>query len=184
MELLTNQFFAFAATVVIGMAAGFCYDYYSVVREVLRLRRIGTWLGDIIFWLFITAGVFLLLLRGNWGELRLYVLIGLSLGALTYFRLLSGGVKRAMRLKFFLLQKSWELMVKALLFTWAVFIFPFRLAALGLSYPLNFLKKLSALVRKKIKNLWYNLAGRRLEQGAARIRSRLGRLAFWRKKEQ
>lgn len=183
MELLANQVFAFAATVVIGMAAGFCYDYYSVIREVLRLNKLGTWLGDMIFWLAITALVFAMLLWGNRGDVRLYVFIGLGLGALIYFRIFSSAVRRTMRFKFFLLQKTWELLVKALIFVWAVMVFPFRLLALIISYPLNFFKGLLAGAGRKLRAAVYNFVGKRLEQRAVRLKARLSGMAFWREKK-
>lgn len=183
MDLLVHQVEAFAATILIGMAAGFCYDYYRVVRGVFRLKKVGTFLGDIIFWLLTTALVFVLLLRGNWGEVRLYVFVGLSLGAFLYYRLFSVQFSRLVRLKFYLFQKTWELLVKLVLLIWTVILFPFRLLLLLLSYPLDFLEGLRRKAGRKGKAVLYNLVGRRVERSVARVKSKLAPLAFWKNKK-
>lgn len=184
METLVNQMCSFAATIVIGVAAGFCYDYYRVVRGVFRLKKAGTFLGDILFWLITTAVVFLMLLQGNWGEVRLYVFIGLGLGALIYFRFLSGAISRLVRFKFFLFQKTWELFVKSMLFLWMVILFPFRLLILVLSYPVDFLRGLFRKTGQKLRAVFYNFVGRKVERGIAGIKSKLARLLFWKKKKE
>jgi len=182
LEPLVSQVSAFTATIVIGVVAGFCYDYYRVVREIYRLKKAGAVLGDVIFWLVTTVVVFFLLLRGNWGELRLYVFIGLGLGVLLYFRFLSRGVSRLVRYKFFLVHKTWALLVKAALFLWMAVLFPFRLLILIISYPLNFLSGLAQKSRRKLGTIFHKLVGGRLEAGLRRVKSKLSRLAFWKKK--
>lgn len=184
MEPLVSQVSAFAATIIVGVVAGFCYDYYRVVREIFRLKKVGTCLGDVIFWLVTTALVFLLLLRGNWGEVRLYVFVGLGLGAFLYYRLLSGAVSRLVRYKFLLLHKTWEMLVKLVLFLWMAVLYPFRLFVLIISYPLNFLRGLFKKAGRKLKAAFYNLIGRRVELVARRIKSKLSSLAFWKKKKE
>lgn len=182
MEPLVSQFSAFAATIVIGVVAAFCYDYYRVVREIYRLRKAGGVLGDVIFWLVTTAVVFFLLLRGNRGELRLYVFIGLGLGALLYFRFITGIVSRLVRYKFLLAHKTWALLVKAVLFLWMAVLFPFRLLILIISYPLHFLSTLARKSHRKLRTIIHKLVGGRLEDGLRRVKSKLSRLAFREKK--
>lgn len=183
MDSLVSQVHAFAATIVIGIVAGFCYDYYRVVRTVFRLKKVGTYLGDVIFWLVATALVFFLLLLGNRGEMRLYVLVGLGLGALIYYCLLSKYVSRLVRFKFFLFHKTLELLVKLVLLLWMVILFPFRLVILVLSYPLVFVGGLLKKAGRKLRAAFYNLVGRRVERGVARVKAKLAFWAFWRKKK-
>jgi spore cortex biosynthesis protein YabQ len=54
-----------------------------------------TSLADLLYWLLATLVVFAGLLFGNWGEVRLYVFLGLSAGVLLYYRLFS---RQAIRL--------------------------------------------------------------------------------------
>lgn len=79
----------FLVTVAIGGMVGFLYDIYRVLRVRANLRGGLGSLGDLIYWALACATIFALLLKVNQGELRLYVLIGLSCGAIAYFILIS-----------------------------------------------------------------------------------------------
>jgi len=184
MEPLVNQVYAFAATLVIGMLAGFCYDYYRVVRGVFKLKKVGTCLGDVVFWLATTALVSFLLLLANWGTVRLYVLIALCLGALFYFQLFSGIVRRLIIFKFYLFHKIWRLTVKVTLFLWQIILFPVRLIILILSYPLNFLRGLAEKAGRRLKGIFYNLLGKRVEQVIIKLKSKLPYLVYIEKKKK
>jgi len=86
---LAEQSWSFLATILIGAGAAFIYDFYAAARTSLRLRRWGTGIGDVFFWLILIPFVFGLLLPANWGEVRWYVFLGLLLGAGLYRRTLS-----------------------------------------------------------------------------------------------
>ncbi len=91
-----GQVETFVITVVTGMFLGLVFDFYRVLRALYRPHRLLTALADLAYWLLATGLVFLALLFGNWGELRLYAFIGLALGALGYYRLLSRQAVRAL----------------------------------------------------------------------------------------
>lgn len=184
MESLLDQFRAFAATVAAGLTAGFFYNYYREVRKAFRFKKLGTTLGDIVFWLVTTAMIFLVLLRGNWGEVRLYVFVGLFLGAFFYYRLFSGRVSRVLRFKFQVIQKTWRLLIRAMGMIRTAVLFPFRLVILVGSFPLEFFSGLLKKAGRKFKAAWYNLAGKRIEGGLTRARARLSRLVFWKKRKE
>lgn len=86
---LSMQFYSFFLTVCIGFVIGVIFDLYRVVLGLLHPRKVATNLGDFFFWVFITIVVFVLLMFGNWGEVRLYVFLGLFLGLIAYLKLLS-----------------------------------------------------------------------------------------------
>jgi len=181
MESLSEQFLAFAATVAAGLAAGFFYNYYCELRRAFKFRKRATILGDIVFWLVTTAVIFLALLRGNWGEVRLYVFVGLFLGAFFYYWLLSAPVSRFLRFKFQVVKKTWALLVRCMRLTCRAVLFPFRLVILAISFPLGFLGTLLNKASRKSKTAWYNVAGKRVERGLVRARAGLRRLLCWRK---
>lgn len=183
MESLTDQIGAFAATLIIGVVGGFCYDYYRAVRRTFRLKKVGTWLGDIIFWLVTTALVFFLLLLGNCGVVRYYVFFGLGLGAWLYFQFFSNIISRLVRFKFYLLQKIWTMIVIIILFLINVVLFPFRLVFLILSYVLNFLGGLFNKVGRKLSAGFNNLIMKRMRRGLATLKSMLSYLVFWKRKK-
>lgn len=155
---LLDQFYYFALTILIGLVSGFCYDLYKVTRGTLRLRRIGTALGDVLFWLVLTVVVFFLLLAGNWGEVRLYVLLGLAIGALIYLKLLSRHATILLQLVFGIFNRIWNLLIRALKVTWKLTCLPFRLVYLVVAIPLGFivhpLRKLKRAIRKRLANIF------------------------------
>lgn len=88
------QLFILIMVTGMGMAAGF--DFYRVVRNILRLKLILTSVLDLVYWLVATFVVFAVLLAGNWGEVRFYVFIALLTGAGLYYRFFSRFVMTCM----------------------------------------------------------------------------------------
>lgn len=86
---LTMQVETFLLTVVTGMFLGLLFDFYRIMRGVFKPRWLVTSVADLLYWLVATVIVFVALLFGNWGEVRLYVFIGLLTGVLLYYWLLS-----------------------------------------------------------------------------------------------
>lgn len=183
MDMLINQAGAFASTIIIGMSAGLLYDYYRAVRAAFKLKKTGTFVGDVLYWLVTTAMVFGMLLWGTWGELRLYVFIGIGLGALLYFYLLSRAVYRVFRLKFHILHRIWISLLWAVHWLWFIVTYPVRLLLLGLTYPCLLIKRLLNNMGRGFKSIWYRLVGRRAERFWTGLRRRLSRLAFWKRKK-
>jgi len=89
MESLLEQFFDLLFAAVIGATVGFIYDLYCLVRNKYRLKGLVSGFGDIVFWIILTVMVFSLLLIGNKGEVRFYILFGIVLGSFLYIRFLS-----------------------------------------------------------------------------------------------
>lgn len=79
-----EQFSSFFFTVAVGLVIGIIIDFY---RSIIYYRRLRPWAiaaGDLLIWLFLTVLVFFLLLLNNWGEVRVYVLLGIATGFLLY----------------------------------------------------------------------------------------------------
>lgn len=87
--LLIDQARVFGATILTGALLGVLFDFYRVLREVLRPRGYVTAVADLLYWIVATAITILALLMCNWLELRMYVFLGLLSGAAAYYRLLS-----------------------------------------------------------------------------------------------
>lgn len=167
-------------TIGIGIVAAFCYDYYRELRKAFRLKKFGTFLGDLIYWLVMAVLVFVLLLKANWGEVRMYVFMGLGLGALLYYGVLSKPVSRLVRLKFYVLYRLWKFFVAIIQFIWNAVLFPFRLVIKIIAFPLHYL----VLAYKKAGRKLKNFAGGKIKGSTAALKPRLSRLAFWKKKKE
>ncbi|GAC42465.1 hypothetical protein PPOP_1822 [Paenibacillus popilliae ATCC 14706] len=72
-----------------GLALGIVFDGYRVVAGQFRFPRWTVPLLDLMYWLAATLFVFQMLVKGNQGELRFYVFLGLAAGAWLYVILLS-----------------------------------------------------------------------------------------------
>lgn len=174
MEPLVGQLYSFSVTLFTGMAAGFCYDYYRALKASLGLKKYGTHLGDLLFWLVTTGVVFFLLLLFNSGEMRFYVLVGLGLGALVYFYLFSGIVGRLLPVKFFVIKTLSGYILRTIAFLWTVALFPFRFFLLLAEYFNALAVGTLRAGGKTVKSAFGIFPGRQKLQawGAA--------LAFWR----
>jgi len=135
--LLAEQVAVFMWTLVIGMLAGLCHVIYRVISDMVRLKRIGTFAGDIIFWLFLTAVAFSVLLKANYGEMRLYVFIGLFLGAFLFNRFLGGFFYRLVRWLFYSAGRVLRLLALLFYYSWKVLTFPFRIVFITVIFPIR-----------------------------------------------
>lgn len=84
----------FLMTIFCGLLMGVLFDGYRVVRGILTPRTIFTDIGDLMFWGVSTLVVFATLLVTNWGEVRLYVFLGLAIGIFVYLKLCSRTIIR------------------------------------------------------------------------------------------
>ncbi|HEX6971904.1 MAG TPA: spore cortex biosynthesis protein YabQ [Limnochordia bacterium] len=86
---LAGQIYALGMMLVAGALVGILFDIYRLLRAFMRPGAWLTVLMDLAFWLLATPLVFGLLLIGNWGELRLFALLGLGCGLFAYFQIAS-----------------------------------------------------------------------------------------------
>ena len=67
---------------------GLLYDAFRILRVRVRLPLLGGVL-DLLFWLVVTVALFVYTTTAGAGEVRLYIVAAVLLGALAYFWLLS-----------------------------------------------------------------------------------------------
>jgi spore cortex biosynthesis protein YabQ len=86
---LDVQLYMLFVFVITGIALGVVFDAYRSLRRVFKIRGVLTHLLDLILWI---TWIFLMgwgMLFGNWGDLRLYVFVGIGIGLFIYFQLAS-----------------------------------------------------------------------------------------------
>lgn len=116
MQRLELQFYAFFMVVLVGVALGVLFDLLRALRWFCRPNRWVGAVGDLLFWgsatLVMGGGLFL----GNWGEFRLYVLVGLLLGLGVYYWLASPVVlalaRALLQLITWLVELLWTLVLR------------------------------------------------------------------------
>ncbi len=94
--MLQQQAWAFLVAFFSGVAAGVIFDVYRELRKLWGLGRFGTAVGDLLTPVLIGLVAFRLLLLGNWGEMRLYVLVAVVSGLIFYLRVVSRWVRRVL----------------------------------------------------------------------------------------
>ncbi len=95
MGSVNQQFYAFFITVTGGFMVGALLDLYRIIRGLTRPNKFFTNLGDLIFPIISGGILYIFLLLRNYGEVRAYVFLGISLGFYIYRWLLSPFVIRS-----------------------------------------------------------------------------------------
>ena len=132
MQSVYQQTLNFIITIGIGFLVGIIFDIYRVVRSIWQPKKLGTFIGDIFFWILITFLVFTLLLMGNWGEVRIYVFLGLTLGFTMYIKYFSLKGQK-------FISKFFYLVYKILRLVWKVITWPFKVLFAALLIPVGFI---------------------------------------------
>lgn len=153
MQPLQAQLVSFLITVIAGMAAGLLYDLYILLRRTIRPKRWVTDLGDLLFWLLAIGTVYGILLIFNWGEVRLYVFIGLVVGAVLYYNLLS-------KVFVMVITKVVQGIATFVTYLWMAITFPFQLAKRIILIPLGIIGILLSKITKLVKKIAWFLVGR------------------------
>ncbi|MFZ5595727.1 MAG: spore cortex biosynthesis protein YabQ [Bacillota bacterium] len=139
---LAEQVQIFLWTLAIGMLGGLCHVIYRVLSDIIKPKKLGTFAGDIVFWLFLTVVAFAILLKANYGQIRLYVFIGLFLGAFLFDRLLGKHAYSFARWMFFMLGRVFRLVGIALFYIWKGALFPFRITFIAVVFPFGLVGRL------------------------------------------
>ena len=87
--MVQNQAYLFLVFSLTGVVIGILFDFFRILRRSIKTSNIVTYIQDILFW--ILAGIIVLysIWYFNNGELRIYVLLGISIGVLLYMTTLS-----------------------------------------------------------------------------------------------
>lgn len=168
---LELQFYTFSLMVLTGIVLGLAFDAYRVFRGVTGARGgILSHVGDLLFWAVATILVTIALWQGNWGELRLYVFLGLGLGLVIYYwlasrmviSLIAGFFRLSRRLGAFFAR----LLAVILRILLAIVLFPYRVLRYLWRWPARVIKGIApgvtAGIREALARLLGSLIGRRI----------------------
>ncbi len=89
MSLVLEQLTTFFILLGVGLFMGLVFDVYRVSRNYIKLPKFIYHIIDLLIWLILALVVFAFLLISNWGELRFYIFISLTIGIGIYFVLFS-----------------------------------------------------------------------------------------------
>ncbi|NMM55241.1 spore cortex biosynthesis protein YabQ [Paenibacillus aquistagni] len=153
---LYSQWMTLFFMTVSGATLGVVYDSYRVVAHQLRFPRWSLPLFDVVYWLAATWFVFQMLVKGNQGELRFYIFLGLAIGAYAYYLLLS---KATVSIATWIVQAAKAVVTFLLRTLYVVIIVPIKTLGLFLLAIARFVLRiaifLGKLVLKCTQPLWW-----------------------------
>jgi len=91
-----EQVIIFSLIITLGVMLGFIFDFYRTLRQIWCPGYWGTSLGDVVFWIIVTAFSYLFLILVTWGEVRLYVFIAITIGVALYLKFFSRTARKFM----------------------------------------------------------------------------------------
>ena len=89
---MSGQAWLFLSTVLVGALIGLFFDFFRILRKTvppLAKSTFAVQVEDFLFWVIVTGGMFYFMLNQNFGEIRIFAIIGAGVGFALYFALLS-----------------------------------------------------------------------------------------------
>jgi len=148
------QFLTMGLMLASGLVLGAVFDFYRVLAGELRVPRWLIPLFDLAYWGFSTVFVFKVLLYSNYGQVRLFVFIGLFAGLALYFIALGRTVIRVIKWLIGLVKKLLWLLKRTVE---VVLIGPILFLYKCFTILLGFLAALAIFLYKFVLQLLYPL---------------------------
>jgi spore cortex biosynthesis protein YabQ len=129
---MSGQAWLFLSTVLAGACIGLFYDFFRIFRKTAPKLN-ASWvvqLEDLFFWLIVTFGMFYFMLNQNFGEIRLFSIMGAFLGIVLYFAALS-------RFVILVSVTVVEFLKKVVTSAVRIILLPFKTIANWLAPPIN-----------------------------------------------
>lgn len=137
--MVENQAYLFLVFTITGVILGVLFDFFRVLRKTYKTSDLITYIEDIIYW--ILTGIIILfnIWYFNNGEIRVFIIIGIVMGALIYALTLSN---LFIKINYFIMTK-----IKAIIsFLYKIFEIPIKIL-------LNLFKKATKLLKKLKKSI-------------------------------
>lgn len=87
-----NQAYLFFIFIINGIVIGLLFDFFRISRKVFKTNDVMTYIEDVLFWILTGAIVLYSIFIFNNGEIRLFMFLGIVLGAFLYMILISSYV--------------------------------------------------------------------------------------------
>ncbi len=143
---MSEQTKLFMLTVLIGVAIGFTYDIFRIIRKVFIHPNFLIQIEDILYWALVSFGMFYFMLNRNDGEVRAYSIFGAFLGMILYYLTASPFIMKASVtvLNFF----------KKVLFTLLqIMLYPIKILLKIIKIPFNIVKNYIISAKKPVKKV-------------------------------
>ena len=160
-----QEFLLLLIDLAIGAGIGFLFDCYRVLRRLLRPGWLVTQLADFFFWVCCALLSFRVFFVVTGGEVHLYNLLIIPLGAMLYLKWASPVIRKPLLVVFFWLGRLLSLLFHAFCHTlrllWLVVIIPLRglwwLVRICLQVVIVLLRLLWLPEKLLLRQLWREL---------------------------
>ncbi len=82
--MITNQAYLFFIFIINGIIIGLLFDFFRILRKSFKTPDIITYIEDLLFWILTGFIVLYSIFTFNNGEIRLYMILAIILGAIIY----------------------------------------------------------------------------------------------------
>ncbi len=90
--MVTSQAYLFFIFIINGILIGLLFDFFRIARKVFHTSDIITYIEDVLFWILAGSIVLYSIFIFNNGQLRLFMFLGILLGAIIYMLFVSSYV--------------------------------------------------------------------------------------------
>lgn len=90
--MVTNQAYLFLIFIANGIVIGILFDFFRISRRVVKTGDLMTYIEDLIFWILTGSIILYCIFVFNNGEIRLFMLLAIIIGVISYMLLLSSYV--------------------------------------------------------------------------------------------
>ena len=85
MVTINEQAFLFLTCVQIGIIMGMLYDLIRILRKIIHHPNWVVQIEDLLYWIMCGCFAFIMVYWENYGKIRVFVFIGILIGAVLYF---------------------------------------------------------------------------------------------------
>lgn len=85
MVTINEQAFLFLTCVQTGIIMGMLYDFIRIVRKIIHHPNWIVQIEDLLYWITCGCFAFIMVYWENYGQIRVFVFIGILIGAVLYF---------------------------------------------------------------------------------------------------
>jgi len=172
---VAKQSLDFLFSAAFGFALGFLYDIFRLLRKKIPTNRFFCIVEDTLFWILSTIATLLFIFVTNAGEIRVFIFLGVLLGAVLYFLSLSP-------LFLFVATGVLDVLIRILLFVFSVLLWPLKKIFTPLFAGIkNLTKKFINLFKFEIKKVIIMISGKK---GFGKKKKKAGNVSRKKKKRE
>ncbi len=148
---ISTQLNYFFSTFLAGLIVGVLIDVYRIFRLTTPSNKIVASISDILFWILEALVVFVFLIYTNNGDIRYYTFIGIGVGILIYFKLLTKTIRYMLVRIIVFTSKIFSIIKNILLLPFKLIVILYSHISIRFNGIYKVIHKKSLLKKEKVK---------------------------------